>query len=343
VEKEPGGENVRTRLDSTSVVIPVYNSEATLPELLARLHPVLVRQGGPFEIILVNDGSRDRSWDAIIRLTEIWPQVQGIDLPRNYGQHNALLCGIRASQHSFVVTMDDDLQHPPEEIPRLLHKLAEGCDVVYGPPCQEQHGWWRDGASILTKLVLRHFMGASTSRQVSAFRVFRTQLRDAFANYRSPFVSIDVLLTWGTTRFAAVPVRHEPRRVGRSNYNLRKLLVHAVNMTTGFSTLPLRIATLVGLATMIFGVAVLTFVIGRYLLRGSTIAGFPFLASITVIFSGAQLLGLGIMGEYLARMYLRLLDRPAFTIRQQVLPATYHRVQPRLAQAAPSAEVSSAA
>jgi glycosyltransferase involved in cell wall biosynthesis len=318
VKKRLGG----TDAESISVVVPVYNSEAILPELLARLHRVLGARGSPFEIILVNDGSRDRSWDAIAKLAQIWPQVHGLDLARNYGQHNALLCGIRAAQYGLIVTLDDDLQHPPEEIPHLLDKLLEGHDVVYGTSRQQLHGWWRDGASILTKLVLRHLMGARTSRQVSAFRVFRTRLRESFANYRSHFVSIDVLLTWGTTRFAAVPVRHEPRRLGRSNYNLRKLMVHALNMATGFSTLPLRIATLIGLATTVFGVAVLAYVVGTYLLKGSPIAGFSFLASIIVIFSGAQLFGLGIIGEYLARMYLRVLDRPAFTVRQQVFSTT---------------------
>jgi undecaprenyl-phosphate 4-deoxy-4-formamido-L-arabinose transferase len=314
--------------ESLSVVIPVYNSQSTLKPLCTQLEPVLTAVGVPYEIILVNDGSRDGSWEIIKELAEQWPNVCGIDLTRNYGQHNALLCGIRAAQHDVIVTMDDDLQHPPSEVPLLLNKLAEGYDVVYGVPEREQHGWWRDGSSILTKLALRHIMGAATARQVGAFRAFRTCLRDAFAAYRSPSISIDVLLSWATTRFAAVRVRHEPRRVGQSNYTLRKLLVHALNMTTGFSTLPLRIATLVGLATMIFGMAVLTFVVGRYLLRGSTIAGFSFLASIIVIFAGAQLLGLGIIGEYLARMYLRLLDRPAFTMRQQLLPAARSCLSP---------------
>jgi undecaprenyl-phosphate 4-deoxy-4-formamido-L-arabinose transferase len=302
-------------VESISVVIPVYNSEIILRQLLMRLHAVLAARRHAFEIILVNDGSSDHSWDAIAKLTEISTQVRGIDLARNCGQHNALLCGIREARYSLVVTLDDDLQHPPEEIPRLLERLAEGYDVVYGTPCQEQHGWWRDGASVVTKLALRHFMGATTSRQVSAFRVFRSHLRDAFANYRSPFVSIDVLLTWGTTRFTAVPVRHEPRRVGRSNYNLRKLLVHALNMTTGFSTLPLRLASLVGFSFTLFGLAVLGWVIGRYVFQGNSVAGFPFLASIIAVFSGTQLFALGIMGEYLARMHDRVMERPAYTVR----------------------------
>jgi undecaprenyl-phosphate 4-deoxy-4-formamido-L-arabinose transferase len=235
---------------------------------------------------------------------------------RNYGQHNTLLCGIRQARYEVIVTMDDDLQHPPEEIPNLLAKLAEGYDVVYGTPQQEQHGFWRDVASQVTKLALQSTMGAETARNVSAFRAFRTRLRDAFANYQGPFVSIDVLLTWGTTRFAAIPVHHDPRRVGRSNYTFVRLVTHALNMMTGFSTWPLQLASLIGFAFTLFGLGVLVYVIGRYLIEGGSIAGFPFLASIIAIFSGAQLFALGIIGEYLARMHFRMMERPAYSVRE---------------------------
>src|SRR5262245_1424841 len=203
---------------SISAVVPVYNSQETLPELVGRLRAVLDEASADWEIIFVNDCSRDDSWSVVERLVAANPRVQGINLMRNYGQHNALLCGIRAARHEVVVTLDDDLQNPPEEIPKLLSKLAEGYDVVYGPPLHEQHGVLRDLASQVTKVALQSAMGAPVARQVSAFRVFRTRLRDAFAGYRGPYPSIDVLLTWGSTRFAAVPVRQDPRKVGQSNY-----------------------------------------------------------------------------------------------------------------------------
>lgn len=237
---------------------------------------------------------------------------------RNYGQHNALLAGIREAQYSVIVTMDDDLQNPPEEIPLLLAKLHEGYDVVYGTPAREQHGPWRDLASRVTKLVLQSAMGAETARKVSAFRVFRTQVREAFANYQGPFVSIDVLLTWGTTRFAAVSVRHDPRRIGKSNYTFRKLVTHALNMMTGFSVLPLQLASLMGFCFALFGLLVLVYVLGRYLIQGGSVPGFPFLASTIAIFSGVQLLSLGIIGEYLSRMHFRIMEKPTYVIRQQV-------------------------
>jgi glycosyltransferase involved in cell wall biosynthesis len=303
---------------SLSVIVPVYNGALSLPLLAERLYPVLSALTDHFELILVNDGSRDNSWDVICQIAADRPWVRGIDLMRNYGQHNALLCGIRAAQYDTIVTMDDDLQNPPEEIPKLLRMLSEGIDVVYGTPERERHGLWRDMASQLTKLALQGTMGAKTARQVSAFRAFRTRLREAFGQYQSPFVSIDVLLTWGASRFAAVPVRHDPRLAGRSNYTFAKLLVHALDMTTGFSTRPLQLASLIGFAFTGFGLAVLLYVIGRYLLEGSSVSGFPFLASVVAIFSGAQLFALGIIGEYLARMHTRSLGRPSSVVRGTV-------------------------
>src|SRR3954454_19462235 len=250
-----------------SIVIPVYNSEQSLGLLLGRLTPVL-EPFKRYEIILVNDGSKDASWHTILRLGREYPQIRGINLMRNYGQHNALLCGIRAARYETIVTMDDDLQNPPEEIPKLLDKFSEGYDVVYGTPEKEQHGFWRDLASQVTKIALQSALGAQTARKVSTFRVFRTQLRNAFTNYQSPYVSIDVLLTWGTTNFAAIPVAHEPRALGASNYTFRKLMTHALNMITGFSTWPLQAASLIGFAFTFLGFVALLYVLGRFLVQG---------------------------------------------------------------------------
>jgi undecaprenyl-phosphate 4-deoxy-4-formamido-L-arabinose transferase len=233
---------------------------------------------------------------------------------RNFGQHNALLCGIREAKYPIVVTMDDDLQNPPEEVPRLLAKLAEGYDVVYGTPRKQTHGLMRDLASTLTKMTLQSVMGAATARNISAFRAFRTDIRRTFADYRSPLVSIDVLLTWGARRFATVEVRSDPRTTGQSHYTLGRLLRHSMNMMTGFSIAPLQFASLLGFVLTLVGVAVLLWVLGRYLIQGSSVPGFPFLASIVAIFSGAQLFTLGLFGEYLARIHLRTMERPAYTV-----------------------------
>lgn len=298
-----------------SAIVPVYNSEGTLSDLLARLEPVLRLIAPQFEVILVNDGSRDKSWKVIESLIEKYPFVSGIEMMRNYGQHNALLCGIRAARFDKIVTLDDDLQNPPEEIPKLLAKLEEGFDVVYGKPEAMTHGLLRNLASQITKIVLQQAMGAETARNISAFRIFRTVVRDAFATYRSPYVSIDVLLTWGTTKFTAIPVKHDPRNVGVSNYTIRKLFTHALNMVTGFSTWPLQMASVIGFVFTLAGIGLLLFVVLSKLINGKAPAGFYFLASIVAIFSGAQLFALGIMGEYLARLHFRTMDRPTYTVR----------------------------
>jgi glycosyltransferase involved in cell wall biosynthesis len=297
-----------------SVIVPVYNSEGSLKALVERLENVLSKMA-EYELILVNDGSGDRSWEVVRELTTRYSWITGINLMKNYGQHNALLCGIRLARYPVIVTIDDDLQHPPEEISKLLAKLEEGYDVVYGRPQHEQHGLWRDLASFITKFTLQNAMGASTAGSVSAFRAFRTSLRNSFEDYRGAFVSIDSLLTWGTSHFAAVQVRHEERTIGVSNYTFRKLLIHSMNMMTGFSTLPLQIATYVGFVFTLFGFAVLAFVLLRYVVQGESVPGFPFLASIIAIFSGAQMFALGVIGEYLARMYVRTSEQPAYVVR----------------------------
>ena len=297
-----------------SVVIPCYRSGQSLPNLTERIYHTMSAAVVTFEVVLVEDGSPDGTWNVIDELAHRYPFLRGFRLMRNYGQHNALLCGIRAARGEFIVTLDDDLQNPPEEIPRLLSKLKEGYDVVYGTPQKEAHGFVRNLASGLTKLVLQKSMGAATARNISAYRVFRTRLRDAFAEYRGSFVSIDVLLTWGGTRFTAIPVKNDPRTVGVSNYTLYKLIAHALNMMTGFGTAPLQLASLLGFLFTLVGGATFLFVIGSYLVHGSPVQGFPFLASAIAIFSGVQLFALGIIGEYLARIHARTIDRPSFTI-----------------------------
>jgi glycosyltransferase involved in cell wall biosynthesis len=299
-----------------SIVVPVYNSAGSLPMLIDRLTSVL-DGGDDYEIVLVNDGSSDTSWPVIEQLAAERARVRGIDLMRNYGQHNALLAGIRAARNPVVITLDDDLQNPPEEIPKLLAKLDEGNDVVYGSWRVPAHGLLRNLATRVTKFALRGVIGSEIAGQVSAYRAFRTDLRGAFADFVGPYVSIDVLLSWGTSRFAATPVRHDPRAAGKSSYGLGRLATHALNVLTGFSTRPLRIASLMGLAFTLLGGVVLVLVIVRYFASGRVVPGFAFLASIIAIFSGAQLLTLGIMGEYLARMHVRIMDRPPYAVREE--------------------------
>ena len=305
-------------MPTISIVIPVYRAEACLEELYRRLVATMERESLEFEIVFVEDCGGDRSWDLIRELAQSDARVRGLRMSRNFGQHSALLCGIRAAANEVVVTLDDDLQNPPEEIPKLLAALEESHDVVYGTPDREQHGLYRNLASRITKLALQNAMGAQYAGKTSAFRAFRTRLRDAFDDYRNPSVNLDVLLSWGTTRFSSVTVQHAARQDGDSGYTLYKLVAHAANMMTGFSTMPLQIASVMGFAFSLFGGLVLLWVLGRFLIQGSPVQGFPFLASIIAIFSGVQLFSIGIIGEYLARAHFRMMERPPFVISERV-------------------------
>jgi undecaprenyl-phosphate 4-deoxy-4-formamido-L-arabinose transferase len=296
----------------------VYNSERTLEALVKRVRSVLAAPVRSFEIILVDDGSRDGSWRTIRELAASHHEVRGISLMRNYGQHNALLVGIRDARSELIVTLDDDLQNPPEEIPKLLARLEAGCDVVYGTPKIRHDNLWRRMTSRIVRRILQSALGTEVARNVSSFRAFRTELRDAFADYRSSFVSIDVLLTWGTARFAAVAVDHRAREIGQSNYSFPRLVLTALDVMTAFSTRPLRLASLIGFAFTLLGMLILAWVVGRYLWLGYSFPGFPFLASVIAIFAGAQLFALGIIGEYLARVHLRSMGRPAGLVRETV-------------------------
>ena len=300
-----------------SVIIPVYNSSDTLNNLFERLNSVMKHLSSDYEIIFVNDASMDNSFEILKHISMNNENIKCIDLNKNFGQHNALLCGIRNASYDIIITLDDDLQNPPEEIPKLINKLDEGYDVVYGYPKEEKHGYFRNLASKITKFALKTTMGVENARHVSSYRAFNKILADSFESYKGSFVSIDVLLSWGTSSFTSIPVEHEERIGSRSNYTFKKLFNHALNMITGFSVLPLQIASMMGFFLSLFGFGVLVYVLGRFMLQGSPVPGFPFIASIIAIFSGAQLLAIGVIGEYLARMHFRVMDKPQYLIKNK--------------------------
>lgn len=309
------GKIVRSPMN-LSVIIPVYNSEGTLLPLIERLAKALPVLAGDYEVVLVNDGSRDASWDVIVDLANRYPWVHGIDLMRNSGQHNALLCGIRAARFEVCITMDDDLQHMPEEIHLLLEKLETGCDVVYGVPKQHKQPWWRNLGSVMTKWAVSFVVGrkvSSSVRDISAFRCFRTYLRHSFDTYQGPEVILDGLLGWGTTRFDSIMVEEAPRVVGKSNYTLAKLAAMALLILTNFSTAPLRLASILGFFFTMLGFVGLVYVLVVYFIAGS-IPGFSFLAATIFVFGGVQLFALGIIGEYLARLFERSSGRQLYTV-----------------------------
>jgi undecaprenyl-phosphate 4-deoxy-4-formamido-L-arabinose transferase len=304
-------------LPGISVVVPVFQSQESLAELVGRVLPVLATFGCDHEVILVDDGSADGSWPVVKDLAQCSPHVLGFRLMRNFGQHNALLLGIRRARYDVVVTMDDDLQNPPEEMPKLIAALNDGCDVVYGTPATPASGLWRKIAGQLTRFALRQAAGGHrTVHDISSFRAFRTSLREAFATYQSPYASIDILLAWGTTRFSSVTVRQDPRQHGASTYTFRTLVSHGLNMLTGFSIRPLQLASLLGCFFTAVGFVVLAYVFIRYLIQGGSVPEFPFLAPMITLFAGVQLFTLGIIGEYLSRVYVRSLDRPTYVVAE---------------------------
>lgn len=307
-----------TQCGQLSLVIPVYNSAQLISEIVARSTAVLSGIVQQFEIILVNDGSNDESWVSIQNAARLNPHVKGVNLGRNAGQHNALLCGIRLARFSVCVTMDDDLQFVPEDIPLLLQKLEDGYDVVYGAPKKQQHGLMRNLASQTIKLALKALIGGEIATYISPFRAFKTKLRDAFANAHGQFTLIDALLAWGTSKYAYVYVSHSERKCGQSNYTFGKLVILSISMITGFTTIPLRIATFNGILCISLGVFLLLYVLYCYVSNGGSVPGFPFLTSVTIIFSGAQLFALGIIGEYVGRLFEKDWKRPSYVVESVV-------------------------
>ena len=304
-----------------SVVVPVYRGSATIAELTERLRAVL-EPCETWELIFVVDGSPDNSWSVVEELAAAHEFVRGIELFRNFGQHNALLAGIRTARHSVVVTMDDDLQHRPETLPALLELLTDDVDLVYGQAENEEHGWWRNLTSRVAKTMIAATVGSKVARDASALRVFRTSLRDGFSNVSDPYISIDVVLSWVTNRYTTCRVPMDQRLDGASGYSVRKLIRHALNTLTGYSTKPLRIVTWLGFCMALFGLGVLAFVVGRRLHDGTAVPGFAFMASLVSLLAGAQLFGLGVIGEYLGRIHIRSMQQLPYVVRRRTSQPT---------------------
>lgn len=304
---------------SVSVVIPCYRSTATLAPLIEQLIPVLEALTPQHEVILVVDGSPDDTAATAWALSSSHDAVEVLEMARNYGQHNALLAGIRAARHELVVTMDDDLQHRPSTVPMLVGALTSDLDLVYGAAAQEEHGMVRSAASRLVKRAMASGMNVESAASISAFRVFRSSLRDGLAGLDGPHVSIDVGLSWATTRIGAVKVPMDERADGRSNYSFRMLIRHALNMLLGYSSAPLRLVGYLGFVCGVLGLLALAVVLIQYFSGATTVKGYTALASMVALFSGAQLVAVGVIGEYLARIHAHSMGKPAYVIRTRIV------------------------
>lgn len=298
-----------------SIVVPVFKAEATLPELYRRLVATMAELGRPFELIFVDDNSPDGSWELLRSLRDDDSRVRCYQLMRNYGQQNATMCGMRQARGRFIITLDDDLQNPPEEIPLLLAELEKGYDVVYAVYDLKRHGWYRRLGS---RLVNKFFTWTFPSwGPVSAFRALRTELAQRIFGYDLNFTHLNGLMAWYTDRVSRVVVRHDPRGQGRSGYTFGRLLGLSINLMTNFSLRPLQVATYVGLlfATIGFGMGAY-FILKKWALD-IPVNGFTAIIVSISFFSGMILVFLGIIGEYLGRIHMNINRKPQFSIRPE--------------------------
>lgn len=285
-------------------------------ELADRLLTSLPTVAEEFEIIFVVDGSPDDTYAVARQLEREHPdQIRAVLLRRNYGQHNALLAGLFRAQYEITVTLDDDLQHRPDQLSKLLAPLSDPLvDLTYGVPEEEEHGFARSFASRIVKAGLSA-AGVPSAKDVSAFRAFRTDLRDGFAHVADQYANIDVLLSWTTTAIQRTTVQMDERADGESGYTLSKLIRHAMNMITGYGTVPLKLVTWLGLAVSFVGFVLLVYIAVQFVRGQIEVAGFTTLASMLALLSGATMMSLGILGEYLGRLHFRSMQRPSFLVR----------------------------
>ena len=296
-----------------SVVIPVYRSERTLPELHRRLSLALEAITDRYEILFIEDCGGDGSWEAIERMCAQDARVHGVQLSRNFGQHAATICGIVRARGEWILTLDDDLEHPPEFVSTLLDRAREGYDLVYAVYPERTHTGWRNLTSALGRWMFRIAI-PNLNYEYSSYRLIRRNTAKALAEFDSPFPFVDGYLAWVTGRYGTVRVDHGQRLHGSSNYTFRKLFTHTVNIFVTFSDLPLRFATWLGLGAFVVGGIWLLAILLMRLLGGISVSGYASVMAGIIAFGGMQLLILGIFGEYLGRMNFKSSKKPLFLI-----------------------------
>ena len=309
---------VATNDTMVSVVIPVYNEEATLPALFPRLYSALDALGRGYEIILVDDGSRDTSMEILRAQAQHRPdRIRVVELSRNFGQHPAILAGFSIARGDVVVTLDADLQNPPEEIGKLVAKFDEGYDVVGGVRQDRQDTVFRRAASWLVNLVTVRITGIRMSDYGCMLRAYSREVVDLMVKSEEHSTFIPALAQSIARHPTEVPVAHSERSAGESKYSFYRLIRLNFDLMTGFSVVPLQLFTLFGFVTasggLLFGVYLL---VRRFiLLRASEADGVFTLFALEFLVMGVLMAGLGIVGEYIGRIYQEVRGRPRYLIR----------------------------
>jgi len=298
-----------------SVVIPVYNSETSLAPLFGRICTVFEELHTSFEVLFVDDGSSDGSWLVLQEIFSHDNRVVTLRLMRNYGQHNAIMCGVHHATGDVIITMDDDGENRPEEIPRLISELGKGYDLVYGKYANTSHGASRSLGSNCVQFFYHTVFRVKNN--LTSFRIFNRSLANVLKTYNKNYVFIDGLLAWNTTKIGEVSVEHGTSARKNSGYSLRKLFVLAMNLSTNFSILPLQVASFFGVLCFFTGFGMGCYFVIKKLLFGIPVEGYTSLMAVITLFSGVQLLTLGIIGEYIGRIHLNINNKAQFCIRDR--------------------------
>ncbi len=304
-----------------SVVIPVYNEEDNLRELGDRLFHTLTRMGRTFEIIFVDDGSTDRSWQLLTDLNRQYPQyIRALQFHRNFGQHQAIFAGFQAARGKIIVTLDADLQNPPEEIPRLVAKIEEGYDTVGGWRENRQDSIFRRLPSQLVNTVMSRVTGVKLRDYGCMLRAYRREVVDSINQCQESSSFIPALANLFSHRVAEIPVGHAERERGKSKYSLIKLLRLNFDLMTGFSNLPIHLVGFMGVAIALLGLLFGLMLFIRRFFVGPEVEGVFTLFAILFVFVGLNTLGLALIGEYVGRIYREGRGRPRYVIRQTLGP-----------------------
>ena len=304
-----------------SVVIPVYNEEASLPALLARTRAACDRTACPYEIVLVDDGSSDRSAELLSdAASQPDSPVVSVLLNRNYGQHAAVMAGFANARGDLIITLDADLQNPPEEIPRLVATAAQGYDVVGTIRVDRQDSWLRKSASRLVNRMVKRATGQEMNDYGCMFRAYQRPIVDAMLQCRERSTFIPVLANSFARKTIEVPVQHAGREHGESKYDFLKLINLMFDLVTSMTTAPLRLASLLGCLIAGFGFALAVLILALRFLLGTTWAvdGVFTLFAMLFIFIGAQFIGIGLLGEYIGRIYNDVRARPNYFVKSIV-------------------------